>query len=84
MSSEEPGDVSAATIDVRGLDVPRALIATRDAYRRLAAGESLGIVADPGPEVDQAIASYFEKRRHFYELTRPGAGQVRIRVTRPN
>lgn len=69
-------------MDLRGLEVPRALIATRDAYRRLAAGEVLEIVVDPGLEVDQAIASYFEKRRQFFELERLPAGCARIRITR--
>ncbi len=70
------------SVDLRGYDVPRALIATRDAWRSLEPGESLDIVVDMEGEVDQAVASYFEKRRGFYELERLGSGAVRIRVTR--
>lgn len=69
------------SVDLRGYDVPRALIATRDAWRRLEPGESLDIVVGTDAEVDQAVVSYFEKRRGFYELERLEAGAVRIRVT---
>lgn len=73
----------ARSIDLRGADAPRALVATRDSCRRLAAGEVLEIVVDSGRAVDLAIASYFEKRRQFYELERLGSECVRIRVTQP-
>ena len=77
MSSE---DVHGPWLDVRGLDVARALIATRDAVRSLSKGQRLDIVVGDQCEIDQAIASYFEKRRRFYELERLDARHVRIRV----
>lgn len=84
MIAASPAGDERRALDLGGLDVARALIAARDAFRVLAVGEHLDIVVDVGDlEIDQAIASYFEKRRRFYELERLDARRVRIRVAHP-